>query len=102
MEERVKGYSFERVKKSCVEMRTNLSPPVSVCPQCFESSNFKRLNPLLHMPILRSSNLTANKDMMSKNGQMGMVAYFCHEIRDSYIDNFREVSRLKKKKLSLK
>ena len=31
-----------------------------------------RLNPLLDMPILGSSNSTGNKDMMSKYGQMAI------------------------------
>ena len=30
------------------------------------------LNPLTHMPILGSSNSAANKEMMSKNSQMGI------------------------------
>ena len=35
-------------------------------------SNTEVVNPLPHMPILGFSNSAANKDMMSKYGQMGI------------------------------
>ena len=51
-------------------------------PRYFGSVSYgerNKLNPLPHLPILGSSNSAANKDMMSKFGQMGIQLTACIE-----------------------